>query len=402
MSSDNKKRLGLGKEKKEVLFPVADRQANMPDDYASVLSDLKSKIQNSRLRTVLNINAELVFLYWEIGQAILQKQDNEGWGAKVIDRLSHDLALAFPDMKGFSPRNLKYMRAFAAAWSDEEIVQRVIAQIPWRSNLALLAKLKSSEERLWYAQRTIEHGWSQPVLVHQIELRLREREGRAVNNFDVALPPAESDLATQIFKDPYVFDFLGTATPRREAELEQGLVEHIQKFLLELGAGFAFVGRQVHLELGDSDFYIDLLFFHLNLRCFVVIELKAGKLEPGYISQLNVYMNVVDDVLRHRDDRPTIGLLLVKEKDRVVAEYALRGYTKPMGIAEWETQLTQALPDDLKSSLPSIEEIERELEGMSSPSLPATNPATSPPSTDAGEGDLENNDDSKEIEEDRV
>ena len=364
MSSDKNKRLGLGKEKQDVLFPVADSQANMPADYLSLLSDLKVKIQDSRLRTVLSVNAALVLLYWEIGQAILQKQHLEGWGAKVIDRLSHDLTLAFPDMKGFSPRNLKYMRAFAAAWPEQEIVQRVIAQIPWRSNLALLDKLNRTEERLWYAQKIIEHGWSQPVLVHQIEFRLHEREGKAINNFSIALPPTESDLATQVFKDPYVFDFLGTAIPRREAELEQGLIDHIQKFLLELGAGFAFVGRQVHLELGDSDFYIDLLFYHLKLRCFVVIELKAGKLEPGYISQLNMYMNVVDDVLRHADDKPTIGLLLVKEKDRVVAEYALRGYTKPMGIAEWETQLTQALPDDLKSSLPSIEEIERELEGL--------------------------------------
>ena len=300
----------------------------------------------------------------------------------MIDRLSHDLGLAFPDMKGFSPRNLKYMRAFAAAWPEKEIVQRVIAQIPWRSNLALLEKLKETEERLWYAQKIVEHGWSQPILVHQIELRLHERQGKSTNNFGIALPPAESDLATQVFKDPYIFDFLGSATPRLEAELEKGLIEHIQKFLLELGAGFAFVGRQVHLELGNSDFYVDLLFYHLKLRCFVVIELKAGKLEPGYISQLNMYMNVVDDVLRHDDDNPTIGLLLVKEKDRVVAEYALRGYTQPMSIAEWETQLTQSLPDELKASLPSIEEIERELAALDEV---AAAEGSKPEGNDAGE-----------------
>ncbi|MEM7127289.1 MAG: PDDEXK nuclease domain-containing protein [Chloroflexota bacterium] len=364
MSSEKDKRLRLGKEKEDVLFPVADTLANMPADYAALLRDLKTKIHESRLRTVLSVNAALILLYWEMGQAILQKQDSEGWGAKVIDRLSHDLKLAFPEMKGFSPRNLKYMRAFAAAWPEKEIVQRVIAQIPWRSNLALLEKLKSREERFWYAQKTVEQGWSQPILVHQIELRLYDRQGKAINNFNLALPPADSDMAMQIFKDPYIFDFLGSTPPRLESELEKGLIEHIQKFLLELGAGFAFVGQQVHLELGNSDFYVDLLFYHLQLRCFVVIDLKTGKLEPAHVGQLNVYMNVVDDVLRHNDDKPTIGLLLVKEKERVVAEYALRGYTQPMGIAEWETQLTQSLPDDLKSSLPSIEEIERELAGL--------------------------------------
>lgn len=363
MGSDNNKRIGRGREKEKVLFPVPDLQANMPENYAELLDELKSKIQTNRLRALLSANAELVLMYWDIGQIILGKQEKEGWGARVIDRLSRDLQEAFPDMKGFSPRNMKYMRAFASAWPDKQIVQRVIAQIPWRSVLAILDKVKSAENRLWYAQKTLEHGWSQPVLVHQIESRLIERQGKLTNNFGLTMPPAQSDMAQQIFKDPYLFDFLGTAEPRREAELEQGLIDHVQKFLLELGAGFAFVGRQVHLELGDSDFYLDLLFYHLKLRCFVVIELKAGKLEPGHVSQLNMYMNVVDDVMRHPDDKQTVGLLLVKQKDKIVAEYCLHGYSKPMGIAEWETQLTQSLPDDLKPSLPSVEEIERELEG---------------------------------------
>ena len=302
-----------------------------------------------------------MILYWDIGQGILRKQKEEGWGAKVIDRLSADLAKAFPDMKGFSPRNLKYMRAFAESWPNRVIVQRVIAQIPWRSNLVLLDKLKRHQERLWYAHQTQKHGWSQPVLIHQIDLRLYERQGKTVNNFEVSLPPAESDMAKQVFKDPYIFDFLGTAEPRREAELEQKLIDHVQKFLLELGSGFAFVGRQVHLELGDTDFYVDLLFYHLKLRCYVVIELKTGSLEPGHVSQLNMYLNVADDLLRYADDKPTIGLLLVKKKHKLIAEYALRGYTKPIGISQWETQITRSLPEKLKSSLPTIQEIETEL-----------------------------------------
>jgi len=358
------KRISRGKSKKDVLFPVAPAKSELPDTYFNVLKDIKEKITATRLRTVISANTELILLYWDLGRLILQKQDEEGWGTKVIDRLSYDLREAFPDMKGFSPRNLKYMRSFAGAWSDRSIVQRVVAQIPWRSNIALLDKLKSSEERLWYAERTLEFGWSQPVLIVQIESRLHERTGKAVTNFPATMPPADSDMAVQIFKDPYVFDFLGTGDFRRETELEQQLINHIQKFLLELGAGFAFVGRQVHLELGDSDFYLDLLFYHLKLRCYVVIELKAGKLEPGHISQLGMYLNVVDDVMRHPDDKPSIGLLLVKQKNKLVAEYALRGYNKPMGIAEWGTQITRSLPDDLKLSLPSIEEIEKELEEM--------------------------------------
>jgi len=354
-------RLHLGRAKEKVIFPVAPAKNTMPQSYALLLSNLKDRIRQERLRVVLASNAALVMLYWDIGQSILKKQSEEGWGAKVIDRLSADLSKEFPDMKGFSPRNLKYMRAFASAWQSKIIVQRVIAQIPWRSNIALLDKLEKPEERFWYAQRTIKNGWSQPILCMQIDMRAHEREGKAISNFKLALPPADSDMAQQIFKDPYLFDFLGTSDTRREKEIEQALVDHIQHFLLELGQGFAFVGRQVHLELGDSDFYLDLLFYHLKLRCYVVIELKAGKLEPGHVSQLSMYMNVVDDILRHADDKPTIGLLLVKQKDKMVAEYALSGYRKPMGIAQWETEITRSLPDNLKPSLPSIEQIEKEL-----------------------------------------
>ncbi len=303
----------------------------------------------------------MVLLYWDIGRMILDRQDRAGWGARVIDRLAHDLREAFPDTKGFSPRNLKYMRAFAAAWPEREIVQRVVAQMPWRQNIALLERLDDEKIRLWYAEETIRNGWSQPVLCMQIDRRAHERHGKAITNFPATLPPAESDLAAQVFKDPYLFDFLGTADPRRERELEQALVDHIQRFLLELGAGFAFVGRQVHLEVGDDDFYIDLLFYHLKLRCYVVIDLKAVPFDPAFVGKMNLYLSAVDDLLRHHDDKPTIGLLLCRSKNRIVVEYALRDLKKPVGVAHWETRIVKALPKELKGSLPTVEEIEAEL-----------------------------------------
>ena len=264
-------------------------------------------------------------------------------------------------MSGFSPRNLKYMRAFAEAWPDRAIVQRTVAQLPWRSNLALIEKLEHPEARLWYAQKTIENGWSRDILALQIESGLRERQGRAVTNFPVTMPPSDSDMAAQVFKDPYLFDFLGTADPRREREVERALVDHIQRFLLEMGAGFAFVGRQVQLELGDDDFQIDILFYHLKLRRYVVVELKAVPFNAAFVGQMNLYLSAVDDLLRHPDDEPTIGLLLCKGKNRVIVEYALRGFTKPVGVADWETRLVDSLPDELQGSLPTVEEIEAEL-----------------------------------------
>jgi predicted nuclease of restriction endonuclease-like (RecB) superfamily len=255
------------------------------------------------------------------------------------------------------------MRAFAAAYPDIEIVQRVVAQIPWKSNLALIEKIKAPTLRLWYAQKTIENGWSHPVLVHQIETALHQRIGQTINNFVASLPPEQSDMAVQIFKDPYIFDFLGTDTPRRELDVEKALTAHVEKFLLELGQGFAFVGRQMVLEVGDSEFRLDVLFYHLKLRCYVVIELKTGKLEPGHVSRLGFYVSVVDDIIRSDEDKPTIGLLLVKEKDRLVAEYCLKTSVQPLGIAEWQYELQRTLPAEFASSLPSIEAIEAELGG---------------------------------------
>lgn len=350
-----------GRVREGASFPVAPPHMGLPDDYVATLGEIKERIRAERLRVALSANAAMTLLYWEVGKTILGRQKDEGWGAKVIERLSADLRETFPDMHGLSPRNLKYMRAFAQAWPDRSIVQAVLAQITWYHNLALLEKLALPEDRLWYAARAVENGWSRDILALQIESNLRARQGKAVNNFALALPPADSDMAAQVFKDPYLFDFIGTADPRREREVEQALVDHVQKFLLELGAGFAFVGRQVHLEFSSADYYLDLLFYHLELRCYVVVELKAVPFAPEFVGKLNVYMSAVDDLLRHPDDKPTIGLLLCKGKDRIVAEYALSGFNRPIGVADWKKQITEALPKELKGSLPTVEEIEAEL-----------------------------------------
>ena len=342
-------------------FPVAPPRSELPRSYAKTLGEIKRRIQEERLRVVLTANSAMVLLYWDIGRVILDRQEREGWGAKVIDRLGADLREAFPDTKGFSPRNLKYMRAFATAWPDGAIVQQLAAQIPWFHNCVLLDRVSDPTERDWYVRQVIEHGWSRNILALQIGARAHARHGKALTNFKATLPPADSDLAAQVFKDPYLFDFLGTADPRREREVEQALVDHIQHFLLELGSGFAFVGRQVHLEFASHDYYLDLLFYHLKLRCYVVIELKAVPFDPGFAGQLNMYLSAVDDLLRDPDDKPTIGLLLCRAKDRFIVEYALRDLRKPIGVAGWETTLVEKLPKELRGSLPTVEEIEAEL-----------------------------------------
>lgn len=329
----------------------------VPNGYAEWLTELKSRIHVAQQRAALAVHRELVLLYWQIGCDSLQRQAGEGWGAKVIERLAHDLRTAFPDMKGFSPRNLKYMRAFAQAWPDAEFVQGVLAQLPWYHQLALLDKLSSDEERRWYAAKAIEHNWSRNVLAIQIELNARSRSGQAVTNFEQRLPKPDSDLA----RDPYRFDFLGLTEEAQEREIEDALVKHVTRFLLELGAGFAFVGRQVLLEVGGDDFFIDLLFYHLKLRRYVVIELKAGKFKPEHLGQLGFYLTAVDAQVRSEHDAPTIGLLLCRSRNKVVAEYALRDSSQPMGIAEY--QLVESLPAVLRTGLPSIEQIERELAG---------------------------------------
>ena len=332
-----------------------------PSGYAEWLIELKQRIHTAQQRATLAVNRQLVGLYWSIGCEILARQAEQGWGAKVIDRLAHDLRTAFPEMKGFSPRNLKYMRAFAEAWPDAEFVQGVLAQLPWYHHLALLDKLSGPETRCWYAAKAIEHNWSRNILVMQIETRLLERSGTAVTNFEASLPKVQSDLARESLKDPYRFDFLGLTDEAQEREIEHALVKHVTEFLLELGAGFAFVGRQVLLDVGGDEFFIDLLFYHLKLRCYVVIELKAGKFKPEHLGQLGFYLTAVDRQVKSEHDNPTIGLLLCKSKNKVVAEYALGDKSQPMGIAEYK--LLDSLPAELQTSLPSIEQIEQELAG---------------------------------------
>lgn len=334
-----------------------------PAGYADWLADLKRRIHIAQQRATLAVNRELVLLYWQIGRDILERQAEQGWGAKVIERLALDLHAAFPDMKGFSPRNLKYMRAFAEAWPEVEFVQAVLAQLPWYHQLALLDKLPGPETRRWYAAKAIEHNWSRNVLVMQIETRLLERSGTATTNFELSLPKFQSDLARESLKDPYRFDFLGLTDEAQEREVENALVKHVTEFLLELGAGFAFVGRQVLLDVGGDEFFIDLLFYHLKLRCYVVIELKGGKFKPEHLGQLGFYMTAIDRQVKNEHDNPTIGLLLCKSKNKIVAEYALGDKAQPMGIAEYK--LLESLPAELQTSLPSIEQIERELAGNS-------------------------------------
>lgn len=328
--------------------------------YRELLASLKSRIQTAQVRAAVAVNRELVLLYWAIGKEILTRQQEQGWGAKIIDQLSKDLRQSFPGIEGFSARNLKYMRALAEAWPDEAIVQEPLAQLTWYHNLTLLEKTKAADERLWYARAAIQNGWSRNVLLIQIESGLYHRQGRAITNFEKTLPSPQSDLAQQLIKDPYNFDFLSLTQEAQERDLEQGLLAHLRQFLIELGVGFAFVGSQVPLEVGGDDFRIDLLFYHLKLRCFVVIDLKMTPFKPEYAGKMNFYLSAVDDMLRHPDDQPSIGLILCKTKNRLVAEYTVRDIAKPLGIAEFRH--LEQLPEQLQGTLPTIEQIEAELE----------------------------------------
>lgn len=350
--------------------------------YQSLLDQLKAEIKTARLKAVLAANSQLLILYWKIGNAILQQKEAEGWGTKIIERLSADLRKEFPDMKGISPRNLSYMRKFADAYPEflilqvplakldlpanqiNEIVpsikQEELAQITWYHHITLLDKIKDPTERLYYIHKSIENGWSRDVMVHQIELNHYNRQGNATTNFKATLPQPQSDLAIQAFKDPYIFDFLSLTDKHLEKDLEKGLTENITKFLLELGKGFAFVGKQYHIEVSGEDFFLDLLFYHVKLHCYVVIELKTTRFQPEFTGKLNFYLSAVDSQLKSDNDNPTIGILICKEKNKVMAEYALRDIHKPIGVSEY--QLTTNLPEDLKSSLPTIEDIENEVE----------------------------------------
>lgn len=359
-----------GKSKPEIVQQPTAQILKATVGYTELLEDLKSRIRSSQIRAGLAVNSELVLLYWEIGRRILDRQKTYGWGAKVVERLAHDLRRAFPEMKGFSRANLLYMRAFADAYPDSSIVQQAAGRIPWFHNCILLDKVKDRIEREWYIRQTIQHGWSRNVLVHQIESGLYRRQGKAMTNFDRTLPAPQSELARQVLKDPYIFDFLGIGEEAKERDIEKALLEQIRSFLLELGVGFAFVGSQYHLEIGGEDFYIDLLFYHLHLRCFVVLELKVGEFQPEYAGKMNFYLSAVDDILRNKEDQPSIGIILCKAKNKVIVEYALRDAGKPIGISRY--RLTETLPKNLKGSLPTIEELETSLSASTSVSLKIT------------------------------
>ena len=346
-------------------------ELKMTTSYRSFVEELKNKIQKSQIKAALSVNQELIELYWDIGKSIVKKQDLEGWGENVIERIGEDLQKEFPAVKGFSSRNIWRMRSFYIAYTEgfkesglkEEEKQKLpqlVAEIPWGHNSLIIQKIKEPNARLWYLQKTIQHGWSRAVLDHQIDSKLYERQGisEKSTNFEITLPKSDSDLATQLLKDPYNFDFLTLGDQFKEQELHRGIVQHLQKFLLELGVGFSFLGSNYHLQVGGDDYYIDLLFYHVKLRCYVVIELKAVEFKPEYVGKLNFYLSAADDLLRHPDDKPSIGLLLCKGKNHVTAEYALRGIGKPMGVSTYQTS---QLPKELVESLPSIEEIESKL-----------------------------------------
>lgn len=329
------------------------------DNYKKFLDSLKSRVTDSRYHAVLTVNREMIFLYHYIGTEILRSQETHGWGSKIIGQLSRDLQSEFPEMKGFSPQNLKYMKRFAQEYSFEAIGQQAIDQLPWGHNITLMYEVPDKKEREFYIKKVKEHGWSRNVLSMQIETNLYQREGKAVTNFDTRLPVPHSDLVKATLRNPYLFDFLSLGSDAHEREVEKGLIAHIEKFLLELGEGFAFLGRQYPLQVEDQDFYIDLLFYHIKLRSFIVIELKSGKFKPEYAGKMNFYLSVVDDLLRQPGDNPSIGLILCRSKVGVLAEYALRDMTKPIGLAEYK--LTEALPKEIKTLLPTIEELEIEL-----------------------------------------
>ncbi|MGW9412433.1 PDDEXK nuclease domain-containing protein [Arthrobacter cupressi] len=342
-------------------FEATPAATAMPAWYPELLASVSRQVHGGRSRAISAANREMLLAYWNIGNELSQRESAEGWGSKVVTRLSADVRAAFPEAKGFSPRNLRYMKSFAQAWPDFPILQQPVATLPWGHNVLLIDKLDQRESRLWYAEQALTEGWSRSVLALQIDSKAHKRSGKAVTNFRETLPPPGSDLAVQSFKDPYVFDFVAMTGKRNERELEHQLIVHVEKFLLELGRGFAFVGRQVRLTVDGDEFYADLLFYNFKLRCFVVVELKATAFKPEYLGQINLYMSAVDDLLGHPDDQPTIGLLLCRTKNNVVAEYALRGFSKPIGVAEWEAEIVASLPEEFASTLPSISLLETEL-----------------------------------------
>ena len=370
------------KSKLESLAPVAktahNKERNLTDPavtdslfpdlarYEAFLTDLKHRIRTAQVKAAIAVNHELILLYWQIGMDILTRQQQEGWGTKVVERLAKDLKREFPDIKGFSSRNLKYMRAFAETYPDAQFVQQAAAQIPWFHHCVLMDRVKEAQARLWYIQQTAENGWSRAVLEMQIESNLYQRQGGAVTNFARTLPPPQSDLAQQLLKDPYNFDFLTLGNAVQERDLERGLLAHIRDFLLEMGSGFSFVGSQYPLTIDGQEFRLDLLFYHLKLRCYVVIDLKTTEFQPEFSGKMNFYVAAVNATLRHPDDQPTIGIILCKSKRKMIAELSLQGMTQPIGISTHRIGTDVPIPEQLKGILPTVAQLEMELDAAAS------------------------------------
>lgn len=351
------------------------------NEYKKWLFELKSKIRSSQIKASIAVNAALINFYWELGKMIAEKQETATWGNKLIDQLSLDLKEEFPTMTGFSSRNLKYCRSFYNFYKNAlmqqpvaqlqnpnapfgqqlvaQLNEELLTQIPWGHHIYIFTKSENVEQAQFYIQQTIENVWSRDTLALQIKSQLFERQGKSITNFRYTLPEPLSDLAQQTLKDPYVFDFVSMTPKMKERDLERQLVAQISKFLLELGKGFAFVGQQYPLEIGDKEYFLDLLFYHIKLKCYVVIELKNTAFIPEYTGKMNFYLSAVDTLLKQEDDKPTIGILLCRDKNNIEAEFALRDINKPIGISEFS--FTEILPEELKSSLPTIEEIENEL-----------------------------------------
>jgi predicted nuclease of restriction endonuclease-like (RecB) superfamily len=355
-----------------------NRQIIRNSDYSAFMKDVKQRIQTAQIKAAVRVNQELLGLYWDLGEQIIEKQREAKWGDGFLEQMSRDLLDEFPEMKGFSFRNLKHVRQWVEFWipigkqlvsqltkqpasqlDSVEFVRQLVAQIPWGHNILIFQKIKNHDEALFYVRKTIENNWSRAVLTHQIESGLYQRDGKAISNFESTLPAPQSDLAIQTLKDPYNFDFLMLRERHDERELENALIDHVTKFLLELGAGFSYVGRQFPMEVGGDEFFIDLLFYHVRLHCYVVVELKTDKFKPEFAGKLNFYVSAVDGELKDEQDNPTIGILICKSKNDTVVEYSLKDVNKPIGVSEY--QITKSLPEELKSSLPSIEEIEAEV-----------------------------------------
>ena len=333
-----------------------ENSVQLPSGYPELLQELKGRIRTAQLRASFAVSRELVLLYWSIGRDLSQRFADEEWGAKIIDRLARDLQAEFPGVEGFSPRNLRYMRSLAEAWPDQEILQQLVAKLPWSHNVRVLDRIKDRPTREWYLRAALEYGWSRDVLVLQIKSGLHEREGKALTNFSRALPPPDSDMAEQILKDPYNFDFLTVTQAAKEREIERGLLTHLRDLLLELGRGFAFVGSQVPLPVGDQDFYLDLLFYHVRLHRYFIVELKTGPFKPEYAGKLNFYLSAVDGILRTERDDPSIGLLLCESHSGAVVEYAFKDIQKPIGVSTY--RVTRELPPAIREELPTVEDLE--------------------------------------------